>query len=62
MVVDKTWKRVYMCVFSTWIAILSFIFGKPLNFVQEKTNFETILINFDIINFETILHVGLHYF
>ena len=51
-----------MCVFSTWIAILSFIFGKPLNFVQEKTNFETILINFDIINFETILHVGLHYF
>ena len=51
-----------MCVFSTWIAILSFIFGKPLNFVQETTNFETILINFDIINFETILHVGLHYF
>ena len=62
MVVDKTWKRVYMCVFSTWIAILSFIFGKPLNFVQETTNFETILINFDIINFETILHVGLRYF
>ena len=35
VIVDKTRKQVYMCVFGTWIAILSFIFGGPLNFVQD---------------------------
>ena len=35
VVVDKTRNWVYMCVFGTWIAILSFIFGRPLNFVPD---------------------------
>ena len=28
-----------MCVFGTWIAILSFIFGRPVNFVQDVKHF-----------------------
>ena len=35
VVVDKTQKRMFMCVFYAWIAILSFIFGRPLNLAQD---------------------------
>ena len=39
MVGDKTRKRVYICIFGTWIEILSFIFGWLLNFVPDVKHF-----------------------
>ena len=36
---DKTRKRVFMCVFGTWIVILSFLFGRPLNYLQDVVAF-----------------------
>ena len=36
---DKTRTRVFMCVFGTWIVILSFLFGRPLNYLQDVVAF-----------------------